>query len=193
MESRGYRMKLIVGLGNPGKEYEQTRHNAGFMVLDEIAKRLSLTFSNSKLKGLLAKTTVGNEVVYFLKPMTYMNLSGEAVRSVMDFYQIPLENILVIYDDKDTEVGKLRLRYQGSAGGQNGMKNIINHVHSQNFNRIRVGIGSNNGENMANFVLGKMDKKTKEEFDKAIELAADAALESLTHNFEDVMNKYNRK
>lgn len=193
MESRGYRMKLIVGLGNPGKEYEQTRHNAGFMVLDEIAKRLSLTFSNSKLKGLLAKTTVGNEVVYFLKPMTYMNLSGEAVRSVMDFYQIPLENILVIYDDKDTEVGKLRLRYQGSAGGQNGMKNIINHVHSQNFNRIRVGIGTNNGENMANFVLGKMDKKTKEEFDKAIELAADAALESLTHNFEDVMNKYNRK
>ena len=186
-------MKLIVGLGNPGKEYENTRHNAGYKTMDEIAEKINLSFSVSKFKGLVAKGNYKGETVYLLKPTTFMNLSGEAVHAIMDFYRIDIKDLLVIYDDKDTELGKIRLRRQGSAGGQNGTKNIIAHLHTQEFDRIRVGIGSNNGKNMADFVLSNFSKDEKETFMVAVKNAADAAIESITTPFDKVMNKYNGK
>lgn len=186
-------MKLIVGLGNPGKEYENTRHNAGFMVVDEIASKLNLSFTTSKFKGLVAKGNVRGETVILLKPTTYMNLSGESVYAVMNFYNIDVEDLLVVYDDKDTELSKIRLRQKGSAGGQNGMKNIISHIHTEVFNRIRVGIGNNNGKNMADFVLSSFNKEDKELFMIGVKNAADAAIESLSTPFEKVMSKYNGK
>ena len=130
-------MKLIIGLGNPGKEYENTRHNTGFMVLDRLSEKLNIEMTQNKFKGLYGKSKYKGEDVILLKPQTYMNLSGESVRQVMDFFKINQEDILVIYDDLDMPVGKLRLRQSGSAGGHNGIKNIILHTGSQNFNRIR--------------------------------------------------------
>lgn len=186
-------MKLIVGLGNPGKEYENTRHNAGFMVVDEIASKLNMDFTTSKFKGLLAKKNIQGETVLLLKPSTYMNLSGEAVYAVMNFYNIDVKDLLVIYDDKDTELSRIRLRAKGSAGGQNGMKNIISHLHTEEFNRIRVGIGNNNGKNMADFVLSSFNKEDRELFMIGVKNAADAAIESLSTPFEKVMSKYNGK
>ena len=118
-------MKLIVGLGNPGRDYEKTRHNTGFMALDLIAKELNISVTSEKFKGLYGKGNVKGESVILLKPQTYMNLSGESVRAVMDFFKIDKKDLLVIYDDLDLPVGKIRLRAKGSAGGQNGVKNII--------------------------------------------------------------------
>ena len=186
-------MKLIVGLGNPGKEYENTRHNAGFIVLDELASKLNISFTSSKWKGLVAQTRIGKESVILLKPQTYMNLSGESVIQVMNFYNIDVEDILIIYDDKDIPIGKIKLKPQGSAGGHNGIKNIINHIHTEKFNRIRVGIGSNNKQIMSDFVLGKIDKSTREEFDIAVKNAVDASIMSIERSFSDTMNKYNQK
>ena len=186
-------MKLIIGLGNPGKQYEQTRHNAGFMVLDKIAKELNVSFQASKFKGLLAQTRVGNEQVFLLKPQTFMNLSGESVIQVVNYYQININDIIVIYDDKDTEVGEIRLRPKGSAGGQNGVKNIIQHLGTQEFSRIRVGIGNNGRMNMADYVLSPIEKQNRDLFDAATDKASQAAIDSISRSFNDVMTKYNTK
>ena len=133
-------MKLIVGLGNPGREYVHTRHNAGFEVMDAIADHVSADISQKKFKALIDKVRIGNESVLLMKPQTYMNNSGEAVRAAMDFYHLTPQDLLVIYDDMDMPVGRLRLRQKGSAGGHNGIKSIIAHIHTQEFDRIRVGI-----------------------------------------------------
>ena len=137
-------MKLIVGLGNPGKQYEGTRHNVGFAVIDEIAERLHMSLDQAKFKGIYGMGHVEGEKIFLLKPLTYMNLSGESIGALMDYYQIDIEELLVIYDDLDLPVGRIRLRQRGSAGGHNGVKSTISHVGSQEFNRIRVGIRSSN-------------------------------------------------
>ncbi len=186
-------MKLIVGLGNPGKEYENTRHNCGFIVMDALADKLNLSWSSSKWNGLVAQGKIGKESVILLKPLTYMNLSGEAVIKVMNFYNIPVEDILVVYDDRDFPVGKIRLKPKGSAGGHNGIKNIIAHIHTEEFNRIRIGIGSNNKADMKDFVLGKISKADKEEFDIAVKNAVEACEMSVEKSFNDAMNRYNQK
>lgn len=186
-------MKLIVGLGNPGKEYENTRHNAGFAVMDALAESCSVEITQKKFKALIALTRINGEQVLLMKPQTYMNLSGEAVQEAMKFYRIDVKDILVIYDDMDLAVGKIRLREKGSAGGQNGMKNIISHVHTQEFARIRVGIGKDSRVPTVDWVLGKIRKEEQEDFQSAINLAKDAAIYSVTHTFVDTMNKFNRK
>ena len=186
-------MKLIVGLGNPGKEYENTRHNAGFSVLDAIAEYCHVEVTQKKFKALIALTRIDGEQVLLMKPQTYMNLSGEAVVEAMKFYRLQAKDILVIYDDMDMPVGKIRLREKGSAGGQNGMKNIIAHLHTQEFNRIRVGIGKDARVPVVNWVLGKIRKEEQEAFKKAVEQARDAAIFSLTHTFIDTMSRYNKK
>ena len=186
-------MKLIVGLGNPGKEYENTRHNAGFSVLDAIAEYCHVEVTQKKFKALIALTRIDGEQVLLMKPQTYMNLSGEAVVEAMKFYRLQAKDILVIYDDMDMPVGKIRLREKGSAGGQNGMKNIIAHLHTQEFNRIRVGIGKDARVPVVNCVLGKIRKEEQEDFKKAVEQARDAAIFSLTHTFIDTMSRYNKK
>ncbi|MBS6374237.1 MAG: aminoacyl-tRNA hydrolase [Erysipelotrichaceae bacterium] len=186
-------MKLIVGLGNPGKQYEKTRHNTGFMVMDELASSLHCPIDQKKFKALIGQTMVQGEKILLMKPQTYMNLSGEAVYEAMKFYQLTADDILVIYDDLDLPVGKLRLREQGSAGGQNGIKNIIAHLHTQDFKRIRVGIGNDKLMLTADYVLGKIPKSDRELHQDAVKRAAQAAEASIIKPFSDVMGLYNRK
>lgn len=184
-------MKLIIGLGNPGKEYENTRHNTGFMVLDCLSKKLNVDINQSKFKGLYVKTKYKGEDVILLKPQTYMNLSGESVRQVMDFFKIAQEDILVVYDDLDMPVGKLRLRQNGSAGGHNGIKNIILHTGSQNFNRIRVGIDRSKVIKVVDYVLARFTKDEQPYIEEGIERASDAIIDYLEYGFNHAMNKYN--
>lgn len=184
-------MKLIIGLGNPGKEYENTRHNTGFMVLDCLSKKLNVDINQNKFKGLYVKTKYKGEDVILLKPQTYMNLSGESVRQVMDFFKIAQEDILVVYDDLDMPVGKLRLRQNGSAGGHNGIKNIILHTGSQNFNRIRVGIDRSKVIKVVDYVLARFTKDEQTYIEEGIDKASDAIIDYLEYGFNHAMNKYN--
>ncbi len=186
-------MKLIVGLGNPGAKYENTRHNTGFQVMDEIAKELCINITQQKFQALIATTQFQGEKVMCMKPQTFMNLSGEAVGAAMRFYHLSLSDLLVIYDDKDIPVGKIRLREKGSSGGQNGVKNIIAHVGSENWNRIRVGIGKDPTRDMVDWVLGTFSKEETPIHHQAICMAKDAAIYSITHSFMDTMNRFNQR
>ncbi|THF74484.1 aminoacyl-tRNA hydrolase [Cohnella fermenti] len=187
-------MRWIVGLGNPGSAYEATRHNAGFMVVDELARRWGASVSQSKCKGLIGEARVEGAKVALLKPMTYMNLSGESVRAFMDYYKAKLEDMIVVYDDLDTEIGRIRLRYQGSAGGHNGIKSIIQHVGTQTFNRVRMGISRpRNGQPVVDFVLAPFAKAEQAELKRMIEEACDAIEFALSHPFDQSMAKYNGK
>ena len=184
-------MKLIVGLGNPGKEYAGTRHNCGFMVIDRLASKLNVDVDQNKFKGLYAKVKYRGEDIILLKPQTYMNLSGESVNAVMNFCKIDKEALLVIYDDLDMPVGKLRLRKTGSAGGHNGIKNIIAHLNSQDFKRIRVGIDRHKYMNVAEYVLSRFSIVESEAIEQGIENAANAVLDYLDNDFNHAMNYYN--
>ncbi|WEK56433.1 MAG: aminoacyl-tRNA hydrolase [Candidatus Cohnella colombiensis] len=187
-------MKWIVGLGNPGSTYENTRHNAGFMVIDELARRYNADVSSKKCKGLVGEARINDEKVALLKPMTYMNLSGESLRAFMDFYKVKLEDCIVVYDDLDTEVGRIRLRYQGSAGGHNGIKSIIQHTGTQTFNRVRMGISRPEpGMVISDYVLSSFPKKERDALKQMIEEAADAIEHAITHPFEQTMAMYNAK
>ena len=181
-------MKLIVGLGNPGKEYAGTRHNCGFMVIDRLASKLNVDVDQNKFKGLYAKVKYHGEDIILLKPQTYMNLSGESVNAMMNFFKIDKEDLLVIYDDLDMPVGKLRLRKTGSAGGHNGIKNIIAHLNSQDFKRIRVGIDRHKYMNVADYVLSRFSKVESEAIEQGIE---NAVLDYLDNDFNHAMNYYN--
>ncbi|NCU17744.1 aminoacyl-tRNA hydrolase [Pallidibacillus pasinlerensis] len=186
-------MKLIVGLGNPGKEYEETRHNIGFKVIDELSKNLQIPLNETKFKGLFGKGNINETQVILLKPMTYMNLSGEAVGALMNFYKIPTEELLVIYDELDLPVGKIRLRYKGSAGGHNGIKSIIQHIGTQEFNRIRIGIDRpERGMPVANYVLSKFKKEDLPVMQEMVEKSAKACEEWIEKPFLEVMNIYNQ-
>ena len=152
-------MKMIVGLGNPGKQYEMTRHNVGFLCLDSIESKYRLTFKfDSSFNAMVATSLVGGEKCVFVKPQTYMNLSGEAIIKVAKYYKVAVEDILVIYDDMDLPLGSLRLREKGSAGGHNGIKSIIAHLNTQEFKRIRVGISSHANIDAKDYVLGRFSK-----------------------------------
>lgn len=188
-------MRWIVGLGNPGPEYAATRHNAGFMVVDELARRWDVRLEHQKkLKGMYGEARVQGRKVALLKPMTYMNLSGESVRALMDFYKIPLEDGIVVYDDLDTETGKIRLRYQGSAGGHNGIKSIIAHTGTQVFNRVRMGISRPvGGMKIVDYVLDAFPKSEQEALRTMIADACDAIEYALDHPFDETMAKYNGK
>lgn len=181
-------MKMIVGLGNPGKQYERTRHNSGFMAIDKVAEKLNL---NIDKKEFAALTTKNNQVI-LVKPQTYMNNSGEAVSQIMKYYHIDINDLLIIYDDLDLKYGQLRLRLKGSSGGHNGIKSIINYIHSENFKRIRIGIEKNPLIETADYVLGKVEKDKQQLFDDSIEKASQAAIEFITDEFEKIMNKYNK-
>lgn len=186
-------MKLIIGLGNIGKEYENTRHNAGFMAIDRLAKLLDMSFDQEKFSAYFSKKKIDGEDVILLKPTTYMNNSGIALRQCMDFYKITPDEILVLYDDMDMPVGKLRLRQKGSAGGHNGIKSIISHIGTQEFDRIRIGIGKDKRIPVVDWVLGKFPIDQQDDLNQALEQAAQAAKFSLKHSFSDTMNRYNKK
>ena len=184
-------MFIIVGLGNPGKEYVGTRHNCGFMVIDHLASKLNVDVNQNKFKGLYVKVKYHGEDIVLLKPQTYMNLSGESVNAVMNFFKIDKEDLLVIYDDLDMPVGKLRLRKTGSAGGHNGIKNIIAHLNSQDFKRIRVGIDRHKYMKVADYVLSHFSKAESAAIEQGIENATNAVLDYLDNDFNHAMNYYN--
>ena len=186
-------MKMIVGLGNPGKTYEKTRHNTGFLVLDEIAKQCGVSSFQTKFKAQIATVVLNNENVILVKPQTFMNQSGESVGEIARFYQITAAEVIVIYDDLDLPVGKVRLREKGSAGGHNGMKSIIQHLHTQEFPRIRVGIDKNPMIPTIDYVMGKVEKDKQAIYEKAIQHAAKAAIDFSGMPFAELMNKYNMK
>lgn len=183
-------MFLIVGLGNPGKEYENTRHNIGFEAIDYLSKEYNIEVSRTKFKGVCGEGFIGGEKTILLKPTTYMNLSGESIRAAMDFYKLAEEDILVIYDDISLEVGKIRIREKGSAGGHNGIKSTIGHLGTDVFSRIKIGVGQPKG-NLVNHVLGKF---SKEEYEILIETlgAVTKATETLIkYDTKEAMNKFN--
>ena len=183
-------MKLLVGLGNPGQEYEKTRHNLGFIVVDQLTQRLGMELTKKKFQGLYCKT---NEYI-LLKPQTYMNNSGECISAFMNYWQIPQENFLVIYDDIALPLGKFRYREQGSNGGHNGMKNIIEKLSTDKFKRLRVGVGYNNYFLIKDWVLEKFSSQEKEALKKIFPNLVDSLLEWIKeNNFKKIMNKYNSK
>lgn len=186
-------MKLIVGLGNPGIQYQNTRHNAGFMVIEQLCKKHNLTLSTNKMTALFTKTKLFNQDVIICEPQTFMNLSGEAVLKIMNYYHIQVDDILIIYDDLDLEVGKIRLRKNGSAGGQNGMKNIIALLKTEKINRIRVGIGKDKFIPIVDYVLGKFTPLQKELLPTALEQSVLAIEAFIQKDFEYAMNWYNKK
>lgn len=191
--SGGKIMKVFVGLGNPGRQYEETRHNIGFMVIDELADKWNIPLTQSKFKGIFGQGTVNGEKVLLVKPLTYMNLSGECVRPLLDFYKLDVEDLVVIYDDLDLPAGKLRLRQKGSAGGHNGIKSLIQHLGTQNFNRIRMGIDRpKNGPSISDYVLGKFHAEERPAIDDSVKKAAEACEESLSKEFLQVMNTFNQ-
>ena len=184
-------MKLIVGLGNPGKEYERTRHNVGFMVVDALADAFQVSINTQKFKGEYVKFKYKNEDIILLKPLTYMNNSGESVIQVMNFFKIDVDDLIVIYDDMDMPTGKLRLRQSGSAGGHNGMKSIIQHVGTQNFKRIRVGIDKHALIPVVDYVLGRFSKEQQPLISEGIENAKKAVQTMIDKDFVAAMNTYN--
>ena len=184
---------LIVGLGNPGEKYEDTRHNVGFQVIDELAERQGKPVQRLKFKALTGLLTIGGEKALVMKPVTYMNLSGEAVRPAADFYKLPPERILVISDDVALAAGRLRIRAKGSAGGHNGLKSIIQHLGTDQFPRIRVGVGEkpHPDYDLADWVLGRPQGEDKKAIDAAVKRAADAVECILTQGLERGMGKFN--
>ena len=186
-------MRLIVGLGNPGKEYEKTRHNVGFMSLDYYAKSNSLSFNKNKFSGEYSEFTKNGEKVILLKPGKYMNLSGEVVRDYVNFFKIPIENILVICDDLDTPVGTFRLRYKGSSGGHNGLKNIEQNIGTSIYKRIKIGISNNKLIDTKDYVLGKFSNEECAKLNEVIENIPYIIDDYLINDFEKVMSKYNGK
>ena len=183
-------MKLIVGLGNPGKKYEHTRHNMGFDTVDLFSELAKIDIDKEAFKGLVGRGKVFDEDVYLLKPQTYMNLSGESVREITSYFKIPTEDIIVIYDDLDLEPGKIRLRLSGSSGGHRGIQNIIENLGTENIKRIRIGIGKPTFDTI-DYVLGKPLKEERPLIDEAINKATEALKEILKHNFDSAMNKFN--
>ena len=184
-------MYVIAGLGNPGRQYEKTRHNMGFLVADEFAAAHGIDVRRIKHKALVGEGRVGGEKVLVVKPQTYMNLSGESLREVMAYYDVPMENLIVIYDDMDLETGALRIRKKGSSGSHNGMKSVIYQLQDDAFPRIRIGIGTPPAEDWKDYVTGQVTEKEAPVLAKTVKEAA-AALECIiTDGIDIAMNRFN--
>ena len=187
-------MYLIAGLGNPTREYEKPRHNVGFSVIDVLADKYNIDVSDRKHKALCGRGVIEGEKVLLLKPQTFMNLSGESIREAVDYYKIDPEDIIVIYDDISLEPGQLRIRLKGSAGGHNGIKNIIAHLGTQEFPRIKVGVGAKPPKmDLADYVLSRFGAEEQKIMDEAFGEAAEAAVMMMTTGAERAMNHYNAK
>jgi len=183
-------MYLLVGLGNPGKEYTHTRHNVGFDVIDIMASEYNVLINRIKFKGVYGEINIAGEKVILLKPSTYMNLSGESVREAASFYKIPNENIIIIYDDISLDVGKLRVRSKGSAGGHNGIKSILENLSSDVFPRIKIGVGKPD-KALIPHVLGRFSKEDRAIVEKTFEASAKAAVVIIKEGSTEAMNQFN--
>ena len=187
-------MKIIAGLGNPGREYENTKHNVGFMTVDILAERLGINIGKQKFKALIGEGRIGTEKVILVKPQTYMNLSGESIREIVAFYKIEPEDLMVIYDDIDIPAGTLRIRGKGSAGTHNGMRSVVYQLQDDSFPRIRVGIGGEKGgRNLVAYVISGFPEEDREKMREAILKAADAAECFVTEGISAAMNRYNTR
>ena len=181
-------MKLIVGLGNPGKEYENTRHNIGFMVIDNYLKNEKF---KTKFNGMYLKKVINNEEVIFLKPLSYMNLSGEFVKKYVNYFKINLSDLLIISDDLDMPCFKIKLKYKGSSGGHNGLKNIIQNINTEEFKRLKIGISNNLNVDTKSYVLSKFNQEELEKLHKKFEITNNIINDFINLDFEKVMSKYN--
>ncbi len=187
-------MYIIAGLGNPSKEYEKTRHNAGFDTIDLLAEKLGIDLTEKKHHAYCGKGMIGTEKVLLLKPQTFMNNSGESLRDAADFYKVEPEQILVIYDDISLEPGQLRIRMKGSAGGHNGIKSIIAHLKTQDFPRIKIGVGAKPERmDLADYVLSRFSPAEREKMEESFREGAEAVITFLKDGKDAAMNQYNRK
>lgn len=186
-------MYIIAGLGNPGKEYSGTRHNVGFDTIDSLADELNINLNKLKFNSLYGETNIKGEKVMLVKPVTYMNRSGLAIAEIVRFYKVPIENLIVIYDDIDIPLGTLRIRPHGSSGTHNGMKSIISLIGSDKFPRIRIGIGRNPDMDLADYVLQKFSFKEREVINPIIDAAGKGAVEIIENSLDYAMQKYNVK
>ena len=186
-------MKMIVGLGNPGKEYEKTRHNIGFMCLDNYCQNKNLQFDKQKFNGIYIEKIINGEKVIFLKPQSYINLSGEVIFKFMIFFKIDKSEILVISDDMNLGVGTYKLKPKGSSGGHNGLKNIEACLKTQEYKRLKIGISKSNFIEMKDYVLGKIEQENIEIYNKMFKITDNIIDEFLTMDFDLLMNKYNTK
>lgn len=186
-------MYLIIGLGNPGEKYRYTRHNAGFMTVGKIAERYNIELKKTGCKAVYGKGKICGEDVILALPQTYMNESGISARELMSYFRVPIENLIIIYDDMDIDLGSMRIRLNGSAGSHNGMKSIIYHLEDDQFKRIRIGIGKPVNTDTIDFVLSRFADSEFEALNDCIENAADAVEIIVSGNAEAAMNKYNKK
>ncbi len=188
-------MYLIAGLGNPGKAYEETRHNIGYKTVDAIAKNKGITVNKNQHRGLIGTYTQKGEKILLVKPITYMNLSGLCIREVIEYYKIPLEHILIIYDDIDFDIGEVRIRAKGSAGTHNGMRSIVEHLKDDRFARIRIGIGKkpSRWDDLADYVLSKFLEEEQSIMSDAIKTAAKAVDYFTTNGIDFAMNRINQR
>ena len=185
-------MYLIVGLVNPESEYSKTRHNMGFNTINKLAKQYEIEINRSKFKGLYGTGIIEGEKVILLKPQTYMNLSGESVKEIIDFYKMDLQNLIVVYDDMDVEPGKIKIRKSGGTGTHNGMKSVVHELKDQNFKRIRVGIGTpEDKSNLIEYVIGSIPEDEVQKLDQGTTLAKEAIIETLKNGIDMAMNKFN--
>lgn len=185
-------MYLIVGLGNPENEYADTRHNMGFKTINEIAKNNNINITKSKFKGLYETGIIQGKKIILLKPQTYMNLSGQSIKEVVDFYNIQPDKIIVIYDDIDIDKGKIKIRKKGSAGSHNGMKSVIKELGFSEFGRVRVGIGQPEFKNdMINYVIGKVPEEEQKILQQGVKKAVEAVDEIIKSGIDIAMNKFN--
>ena len=188
-------MYIIAGLGNPGKKYEHTRHNVGFDVMDVLAEKYNIRMDEKKYKAICGKGMIGSEKVVLVKPQTFMNLSGESIAEAVNFYKVdPASELLVIFDDISLAPGQLRIRAKGSAGGHNGIKSIIAHLGTQEFPRVRVGVGEKPPRmDLADYVLGHFSQGEGKIMEDAVKEAADAVMEAVEEGIDHAMNSHNRK
>ena len=186
-------MYIIAGLGNPGKKYEQTRHNMGFLAVDFLAEKYDIKVNKIRFRALTGEGRIAGQKVLLLKPQTYMNLSGESVRLALEYYKVSPQGLIVIYDDIDIQAGMIRIRKKGSAGTHNGMRNILYHIRTEDFPRIRVGIGSGRKEDMINYVTGSVPKDEITLLKEAADKAACGAACIVEKGIEKAMNEYNIK
>lgn len=187
---------MIVGLGNPGSKYEKTRHNIGFMAIDELARRKNVTFKEERnFQALVGDYFENGEKIYLVKPTTFMNLSGKAVAPLVTYFNVPFENLIILHDDLDSPAGRIRLRAKGGSGGQNGLKSIIDHLNTKEFQRIKIGIGRpEKNTSVVNHVLGKIAENERVEMEIALQKAVDAVEYFVAGaDFLDTMNQYNKQ
>jgi PTH1 family peptidyl-tRNA hydrolase len=185
-------MRLIVGLGNPGAEYAGTRHNVGFEVIERLARRHGIAVRRRTMRSVLGDGTICGQRVILARPMTFMNLSGEAVGAISRMFRIPPQDVIIVVDDVALAVGRIRLRSKGSAGGHHGLESVQSHLGTQEYPRVRIGVGGSDNRELINHVLGRFRPDEREAVEASLEAAADAVEHALREGFESAMNLYNR-